>query len=429
MLSQLSMNKMATTTSGGVPVGSEGKGLLRGTTNAYIHLLTAVIVVICFLDLANYLNLIVAALLPKYIYALIFALSVPIIIMRRKSLLRYVRTYPVIWLYALAALNLIHWFVHVAYGNQDAAMLTLTRIQFLLVGLVFAFVLTLSDPRYLGRCFVVTAVMLSGLQLLDFTVPGLLVPPGTEGVVPGRTASTLLNANKAAESLVLLFVLGAPVLTRSRRLWLFAIVFPGVLVTFSRAGIMISMVVLLYCFAFRLVSRKLAVLSAGIAVCLLVIAGNVFMDDLLGFVSSEGLADISNRIMFFSDPNFGDSSANERLAVAEYAFLEFLGHPIIGAGSGFTSFWGVSDVSTHNMQLMILAEYGILGYMLLLWLFVLILKGGSYFDSMNARYFTNLFAAVFVMFTLFTHNMYDFLYWLLAFLLVCHRGFISRQAR
>lgn len=425
MSSQLNVNEATRAD----PVGAGDVRLLHGVTDAYIRLLSAVIVVICFLDFANYLNLRVPALLPKYIYALIFILSAPIMVIRRKPLSRYIRTYPAIWLYTLAILDLIHWFAHVSYGNADAATLTLTRVQFLLVGLVFAFILTLSDPRFLGKCFVFTAILLSGLQLLDFTVPGLVVPLGTEGVIPGRAASTLLNANKAAEALILMFILGAPILMRPHRLWLYAVIFFGVLVTFSRSGIMIMVIVLLFSFVFRLMPRKLALMSAGLAISLLLIAGNVFMDDLLKFVSSEGLGDISNRIMFFSDPNVGDSSADERLAVAEFAFLEFLKHPLIGAGSGFTSFWGVSDVSTHNMQLMILAEYGMLGYMLLLWLLVLTLKGGSYFKSMGGRYFNHLFALVFVMFTLFTHNMFDFLYWLVAFLLVCHRGFVSSQAR
>jgi hypothetical protein len=405
------------------PIHSGRGVLLRIAIRVYIRLLSAGIVLLCFLDFANYLNIIIEPLLPKYIYALLMVAAAPIIVVRWKALSIYSRTHTAIWFYSLAVLDLIHWFVLSAYGNVDAATLTLTRIQFLLLGLILGFVLTLSDPRFLAKCFIVTGILLACLQLLDFGVPGLVVPPGTEGVIPGHAASTLVNANKATESLVLLFIFGAPALKRSYRLWFYGLIFAGILVAFSRSGIMIAAMVLGYCFVFKLMSRKSILLSLLVFVGLLIVAGNIFLDDLLGFVGLEGMSDISNRIMFFSDPNFSDSSADERLAVARYAFVEFLRQPIFGAGSGFTSYWSVSDVSTHNMQLLILAEYGILGYMFLLWLFILMLKGGSYFKSMDGRYFINLFVLVFSMFTLFTHNMFDFLYWLVAFILASHRGF------
>lgn len=397
--------------------------MLRGVLRLYISTLSAIIVVICFLDLANYLNLIHRILLPKYIYISIVVVAAPIFLLQWKSVLRYMRTYPSIWFISLAFLDLIHWFVHVSYGNVAAADLTLTRVQFLLLAIIFGFILTRSTPKFLAGWFVATAILLSGLQLADFVFPGFVVPVDAIGVIPGRASSTLLNANKAAESLALLYVLGAPGVKKIYRLWLLLVVFAGVFVTFSRSGMLALLMILIYTYYYGLISRRTTLIVGGAAISLVVVAGGLLIDDLFRFIDFQAMGNIYNRLMFFSNLDVGDESAGERLAVAEHAFTSFLQQPFFGNGSGFTSFWDFSSQGPHNQQLLILAEYGMVGYLMLLWLIVLMFRGGDFFRCLPGRKFHFISVLVFLMFTLFTHNMFDFLYWLLAIVLISYRGF------
>lgn len=403
--------------------------LLSAAVRGYGSALSALILVICFLDFANYLNLINRAFLPKYIYIAIAIAAAPIFLLRWKSVFRYLGTYPALWFVSFAVLDLIHWRVHSAFGNAAAAELTMTRVEFLLLAVVFGFILTQSRPQFLARCLVSVAILLTILQIIDFTMPGVVVPVDAEGVIPGRAASTLLNANKAAESLALLFVFGAPVLHPKRRLWLFALVLAGVFVTFSRSGIMVMFMILGYGFFFRLVPRRDVLISVALAIAVAVVAGGVLMSDLFRFVDFSAMENIQHRLSFFSSADIGDSSAGERMAVVVHALESFIEHPFFGNGSGYTSFWDFSDVGPHNQQALVLAEYGMIGYAMFVILLVLMFRGGTFFNCLGSRRFHGIAILVFLMFTLFTHNMFDFFYWLLSILLICHRGFPAGTAQ
>lgn len=398
-------------------------GVLQSALRMYMSMLCALIVVVCFLDLANYLNLINRAVLPKFIYAFMVLAAAPVMLYKWKSMLRYLGTVPIIWLLLFGFLDLLHWFAYTSYGNVEAAELTLTRVQFLLLAIIFGFVLTRSTPRLLSRYFFGTAICLSLLQVIDFTMPGFLIPADTIGVIPGRAASTLLNANKAAESLVLLYIFGAAGMRKAHRLWLLLAIACGVLLTFSRSGMLAVLAILFYGYFYGLIERRTTLVVGVTMVSLVMVAGGLLIDDLLRFVDFEAIQNVYNRLLFLSNLDVGDASSGERFAVAEHAFAVFLQQPIFGNGSGYTAFWDFSTQGPHNQQLLILAEYGMIGYLMFLWLVLLMFRGGDFFQALSAQRFHAISVFVFLIFTLFTHNMFDFLYWLLAIVLISHRGF------
>lgn len=390
--------------------------------DTYIGLLAGITIVVAYLDLGNYLQVITyGALPPKYAYFALAASVAPLLVLRFNLLMRYVGANYSLWIIAMVILNLAHWLILYANGNIEAASLTLTRIQFLVLGAILGFVLIQASPAHIGRIFVAVALTLSGLQLFEFFSPGTVVPLGTEGATLGRPGATLVNANKAAESLMLLVVLGMAVLRPGWRLLLLLFVFPGIFVSFSRAGLLVWAMVVALGFWFKLLPRGFTLICAATFVVLLALFGGGLLGDLLSYVDMSALENVLSRIAFFSTANTGDDSAQERIFVALHAIKLFLDQPFFGSGAGFTYFWNVSVASTHNQHLLILAEYGIIGYALFIWLLILIYKGRAYFCNLNvARLGLVAFFVVFA-FTPFTHNMFDNLYWLVTLALLCQR--------
>jgi O-antigen ligase len=73
------------------------------------------------------------------------------------------------------------------------------------------------------------------------------------------------------------------------------------------------------------------------------------------------LTSLYDRIAWFS--NFGstaDFSQKERILLAEKAWALFAEHPFLGAGLGATELWN-ERTSTHNMYLMLMTDFGVLG--------------------------------------------------------------------
>jgi O-antigen ligase len=108
-----------------------------------------------------------------------------------------------------------------------------------------------------------------------------------------------------------------------------------------------------------------------------------------------------------------DESALERAEVLEAGLDLFLKNPIFGAGAGATDLWSLRG-STHNQLIMLAAEYGVFGIAVWVSLAVTLWKG-KYFQD---KTYQLTVVVGFVFFSMFTHNMFDFLYWLVTFALV-----------
>ena len=99
-----------------------------------------------------------------------------------------------------------------------------------------------------------------------------------------------------------------------------------------------------------------------------------------------------------------------------------------GAGAGATDsgasrLWPHA-VSTHNQLISLAAEYGIAGVALWVWLLALLVRGRYLRD----RIMQTALILLFCMMTFFTHNMFDFPYWLLTFALLSERDHAQRAA-
>lgn len=128
---------------------------------------------------------------------------------------------------------------------------------------------------------------------------------------------------------------------------------------------------------------------------------------------SGGVNDILSRLNFLETHDLSDNSALERVKLLENGWALFLQNPIFGAGTGATKFWALS-IGTHNQLIMLAAEHGIVGIMLWIFLAVILWKG-KYFKE---KKFQIAALAIYALFSFFTHNMFDDLYWLVTFALI-----------
>ena len=159
-------------------------------------------------------------------------------------------------------------------------------------------------------------------------------------------------------------------------------------------------------------------LMALVAAALLAPALIVSLEGYLGAREdlAAGADNIHERLDFFKTRDLGDESAQERKLVLDAGLELFAAHPVLGAGAASTHVW-THGVSTHNTPVLLAAEYGLVGLMLWLALLVLVWRG-EYFRE-RALQAAAVIGVLFL--SVFTHNMLDSLYWLLAFALLGSR--------
>jgi O-antigen ligase len=297
-------------------------------------------------------------------------------------------------------------------GEQSRADIIGTKIQFAVLAVALGFACSITRTTSYERIFPFLAVLIPVTVIVDFLHPGVFYPLGTEGTVPGRAAATFLNPNKAGEAMLLTFVLAIPVLRPLYRALLLFLVGAGVILTFSRGGILGWMLLWFYLVLRRGVPRyTLAVplLALGVLPVLLV----SFESYLAGRVDLSGhLDNLLDRLDFFRSRVLDDGSALERAQVLEAGLDLFLDQPIFGAGAAVTLLWSITAI--HNQLVMLAAEYGVFGIALWTSLAVILWKG-KYFPE---KAFQQAVVTGFVFLSMFTHNMFDYLYWFLTFALV-----------
>ena len=380
-----------------------------------LYEVSALVVVLClvYLDIPSYIYTLNDSLLPKYFYYAFFVVVAPLLILRFRSLISYVISPFSLWAFGLIMLNIAHLLVALIDGDQSRADLIGTRIQYAVLAVLLGFACSITRTTSYERIFPFLAVLIPTTVIVDFLHPGVFYPLGTEGTVPGRAAATFFNPNKAGEAMLLTFLLAIPVLRPRYRALLLFLVGAGVILTFARAAILGWMLLWLF-----LLLRK-AVPKYTLAVPLVALGA---LPLLLGSFESylEGREDLSagldnllGRLEFFQDQVLDDDSALERAQVLEAGLDLFLENPIFGAGAGATDLWSLR-VSTHNQPVMLAAEYGVFGIALWVSLAVILWKG-QYFQD---KTFQLTAVTGFVFLSMFTHNMFDYLYWLLTFALI-----------
>ena len=380
-----------------------------------LYEVAVLVVVLClgYLEIPIYISELNTSFLPKSFYYAFVVGVAPLLVLRFRSLISYVISPFSLWALGYITLNLIHLLLALIDGEQSRADIIGTKIQYASVAVLLGFACSITRTASYERVFPFLAVLIPITVIVDFLHPGVFYPLGTEGSVPGRAAATFINPNKAGEAMLLTFLLAIPVLRPLYRALLLFLVGAGVILTFSRGTILGWMLLWSYLVLRRGVPKytfAVSLLALGILPMLLVsfesyLAGradlSAYLDNLLG------------RLDFFRSRVLDDDSALVRAQVLEAGLDLFLDHPIFGAGAAATLLWGVGH-GIHNQLVMLAAEYGVFGIALWTSLAVILWKG-KYFPE---KTFHHAVVTGFVFMSMFTHNMFDYLYWFLTFALV-----------
>jgi hypothetical protein len=399
------------------PYRRSGSRPLLSTWNAAV---LAVVLVCIYLNFAVYAQVLKQSLLPKYFYFGFMFLLLPMLLPRAKAISAYLVSPFVLWALALLLLNLMHLLSDGEGMQSRLNQMLLTRIQTVIMVIMLGYVFSLVHASLYRWTFVFLAVLVPCIVITDFLFPGVVYSVDTVGSVVGRAAGTFINPNGACDGMLLIFLLACPVTPKRYRTPLLLLCGIGILLTFSRAGMMAWSLLWLYLLAYRRVS------AVGALMVLALIVTPLAMGSLASYLNtrtelSAGISNLEQRLTFLSGKRMDDDSAQERLMVAEAGWKRFLSNPLTGIGAGatnvgFTTTWPY-EVSTHNELMILAAEYGLAGIILWGWLGVMLWRGNYFQDRVMQRAGVLLFLVM----TSFTHNMLEFPYWLLTFALLSQR--------
>jgi hypothetical protein len=376
---------------------------------AWQQSLAVVCVVVLFMELPLYAHVLRPAFPPKLAYFALAAAAAPVLLARFDEFVDWLAQPFAIWAACFALLHLLHVIANTPGGDPVVVNSLWMRIQMCVLAVILGFVLTSVPPSTFLWAFPIVAMLIAGLLVLDFLRPWTLYPRGTEGVIPGRPAATLLNANKAGEAVMLAALFGLAALPRRLRPVLLAVAAVGVVATFGRNAMLAWLVVVAVLVVRRAVSGAGAAMLLGAGV-----AGGMLAGALVEFASNapdlwRAADDLAARLGFFTAGQVGDHSASERVTVALAALQLFLEHPLLGAGAGATYLWSL-PVSPHNQPLALAADFGLVGLAAWGWMLWILWRGRFFAE----RALQIAGAILFAFYSMFAHTLFDFMYWQLA---------------
>ena len=270
------------------------------------------------------------------------------------------------WCVAYALISMLSYSLMMG-GEPEPLRKRLLGAVFLAIG----FLLFAQGPRVVRRAriaMVIVTVVSVILNAYDLTHPFAFVPAGSEFSNIGRAAGIYLNANGSGMAIMFGAILGVGVLRPWMRGPYLFLVIAGVLLTFSR-GAMLGMGVAILLLWIR---REIGVASIVSALLCLAVAGVAAYIALAPVIEAMNLDmdRLAGRLTWILDPASGaDYSQVERQRIAQRGWDLFASAPIAGNGVGSTDLWA-DPVPTHNIYLMLGADFGALGLLLypsLLW--------------------------------------------------------------
>lgn len=330
---------------------------------------------------------------PKYWLIMFGLLSLPILVIR-KSAWNALRSPITIWCFGYAVLTLLWFFL----SSQSETAWQEVRWRFLAMMQILAFLMIFGEPgaTTLARKALVAAVLFS----VAVNVYELFAPLSFSRVI-GRSAGLYENPNITGEALVLGMIISVTVLAARYRALFILLAGIGILLTFSRAAILMWVVAVA---GFLLVGglRLKGLLMAG-TVGLLLVALVLLprWDELLTTWERTGVvnSNVQERLAWFTDPvGVSDESSWERKYVAQRAWDKVAERPFLGHGTGSSS---EAYTSPHNQYLALMMDHGLIG-LLIVPLLTCVVAWGSRGES---RRVAIIFGCAILVLSLFTHSI------------------------
>lgn len=325
-------------------------------------------------------------------------------------------------------INLMVFFgvMHIAWlpfvGDQPTVTRTLElRLNVVVMTICFQIILSIVDD-YRVILTSIRLVMI-GTTLINAAV--ILAPDTFQvkmGVYEGRAAGLYWDPNQCATFICLMLPLATFGKSKQARLFYYSTSLPGVMFTFSRSGMITWVVAVLLDVILQPGDKKLnrisiqtniavAVLITGLFSAIMTIAWTDIVSYLMPSMNSDTLARV-----YGTD----QGSSSERLLVFKLGLESFSSNPILGGGYAATRAWDYR-VSVHNMFLLMLAEFGIIG-------------GIWYFSFLRQvlRFpvrFGLMIGSILIVQSFFTHSYFDLPYYMLVVVIYWRVSFLAGGQR
>ena len=306
-----------------------------------------------------------------------------------------------IWSAASACLAMLAflWSSGSEIALQEAQTRTLSAM--LLVG--FSVLMTDAATRTITRrAIAVSTVVTVAINVWEIT------HPMTFSMALGRSASFYVNPNIAGAALVSGLLLALPIVPARLREVFALLVGAGVFLTLSRGALLCFGLVLVVLLASRqLRVQRLSLLTGGGLLLVASVVGTMMASGELSYLSGGADRFVRQRLGIGSREEFSaDVSASSRSNLAMHALDLFGERPLTGFGTGATVEWNEPE-STHNIYVRHLAEYGVLGALLMPALLLLAWPRYRQHKSGIHRTAAQAFVAFVALWGVFSHNVAD----------------------
>lgn len=329
--------------------------------------LLAFIIILFFCDIAIYLSLAVSPRLePQYWIALLAVLAAVLAWVSPGTRWEVFRTPLFFWCVFFIVLTII--FFAVVRTSHVEQLKEQVRTVVLLVVFLGVFLMLKNELGFTRKLVLLAVLFGVVINLVSLVHQNFLRPPNV--IFGYRPGGFYINPNESAIALIFGMVLSVDTLPRRWREPYVVIVLAGVIATFSREAMLGWLVVVASLCAFKVLGWKnLAVYTLALAVCAAVAVLIAVKAHLISEATLNFYVFTLRRFTGFFRERTLDESDRIRLDVLKMGWAYFLTHPWIGNGIGSTYHWSL-PASTHNMYLLYMDDYGVIGvflYPLLIW--------------------------------------------------------------
>jgi len=215
-------------------------------------------------------------------------------------------------------------------------------------------------------------------NVYEFFHPFAFYSENSEYNIIGRSAGFYIDPNIAGQVIVFGLIFSYTIIPNKFKIFFLFLTLVGVVVTFSRSGMLGWLIVVLLLFRYKLIDKKSSLILFIILLASILLLAPLLYDFIIHSFDNHS-SNLINRLNFFAQSSKTDGSELERLKIMLAAFDLFADNPLFGAGLGVIRHWQF-HVAPHNIYLSLMAQFGLVGlasYLYLLYTLVAKAKGST----------------------------------------------------
>ncbi|MGE3459388.1 MAG: O-antigen ligase family protein [Kofleriaceae bacterium] len=264
----------------------------------------------------------------------------------------------VTWLAIYVSMCLI-WTLFIGAGDPDVFAKRFLSLSLFLAALVL-FCRSGDAVTAARRTILGLTILGVAINAYDISHPFFFVPAHSELALLGRASGLYANPNLSGAALVLGLILTIGIVPQRWRIPYLITVAAGVVTTLSRGAMVGYALSVLALYARGLISTRQMLAATFFGSITAWITWLFVVPALIGDLNLN-LDVLLDRIMWILDPASGaDFSQAERVVLAEKGWALFQSAPLLGNGVGSTELWA-ERTSTHNLYIMLMSDFGVLG--------------------------------------------------------------------